>query len=165
MQEQAIFGVSVLLSFVVWGIIGVRDVWPQLRKRARADALRPLLLLHSFRFIGLAFLVPGVVSPDLPEAFARPAAVGDFASAILALVALVTLRTGLGTSVAWVFSIVGTADLLHALYQGNRTGVGLVPGLQRAAYFITTVVMPLLLVTHTLVFRILLQGSERSRDS
>ena len=68
---RAVFGVSVVLSLVVWGIIGARDIWPALRRRSRADALRPLLLLHAFRFVGLAFLVPGVVSPELPDGFAR----------------------------------------------------------------------------------------------
>lgn len=56
----------------------------------------------------------------------------------------------------WVFNVVGTVDLLFALYQGDRAGVGLAPGLQGAAYFITTVLVPLLLTTHVLVFRILL---------
>ena len=56
----------------------------------------------------------------------------------------------------WAFNIIGTVDLLNAFYQGNRLGVGMAPGLQGAAYFIPTVLVPLLLVTHALVFRILL---------
>jgi hypothetical protein len=71
MQSQMVFNISVLLGFVVWGIIGAQDIWPALGRRPRAQALRPLLLLHAFRFVGLAFLVPGVVSPDLPDGFAR----------------------------------------------------------------------------------------------
>jgi hypothetical protein len=156
MRPQAIFGLSVLLSFVVWGIIGARFIWPALRDRSRADALQPILLLHSFRFVGLAFLVPGVVSADLPDAFARPAAYGDLLTAILALSALSTVRNRLGTILVWVFNIVGTTDLLYAFYQGNRTAVGFAPGLQGAAYFIPTVLVPLLFVTHAIVFRILL---------
>ena len=74
MEPRVAFGISVFLSFVVWGSIGVRHLWPALRMRPRAEALRPLLLLHAFRFVGLAFLVPGVVSPDLPPAYAQPAA-------------------------------------------------------------------------------------------
>jgi len=164
MRPQVIFGVSVLLSFVVWGTIGARYAWPALRDRPRADALRPILLLHSFRFVGLAFLVPGVVSPDLPDAFARPAAYGDLLTAILALSALVTVRNRLGTILVWLFNVIGTTDLLYAFYQGNRTGVGLAPGLQGAAYFISTLLVPLLLVTHALVFRILLvRGPAQSR--
>jgi len=157
MEPRAVFGVSVVLSLVVWGIIGARDIWPALRRRPRAEALRPLLLLHAFRFVGLAFLVPGVVSPELPDGFARPAAYGDLATSILALLAIAALGSRLGTILVWVFNIVGTVDLLDAFYQGNRWGVGMAPGLQGAAYFIPTVLVPLLLVTHVLIFRILLR--------
>jgi hypothetical protein len=163
MQPPAVFGISVFLSLVVWGIIGARDIWPVLRRRPRAEALRPLLLLHAFRFVGLAFLVPGVVSPDLPDGFARPAAYGDLTTSILALLAIVALRTRLGTILVWVFNIVGTVDLLNAFYQGNQRSVGITPGLQGAAYFIPTVLVPLLLVTHVLVFAILLR-TDRTGD-
>ena len=79
--------ISVLLGLVVWGIIGARDIWPALRRRPRAEALQPLFLLHAFRFVGLAFLVPGVVAPDLATGFAHRAAYGDLATSIPALLA------------------------------------------------------------------------------
>ncbi len=167
MPPRALFGISVVLSFVAWGIVVGRYLWPGLRSQPRASALRPLLLLHAFRFVGLAFLVPGVVSPDLPAAFARPAAYGDLATAILALLALAALRTRLGIILVWACNVLGSADLLNAFYQGNR--IGLVPGQQGAAYFIPTLLVPLLLITHGLVFRLLLKrdgvgdGKERSR--
>ena len=156
MQPQVVFGISVLLGFVVWGMISARYIWPALRGRPRTEALRPVLLLHAFRFVGLAFLVPGVVSPDLPAAFAQPAAYGDLATSMLALLAIANLGSRLGTIIVWIFNIVGTVDLLNAFYQADRLGVGIAPGLQGAAYFIPTVLVPLLLVTHVLVFRILL---------
>ena len=156
MSPRAIFGTSVFLGLVVWGMIVVWYVWPALRDRPRTEALRPLLLLHAFRFVGLAFLVPGVVSPDLPAAFADPAAYGDLATSMLALLAIAMLGSRAGTVIVWVFNSVGTVDLLNAFYQGDRLGVGMTPGLQGAAYFIPTVLVPLLLVTHALVFRILL---------
>jgi len=157
MSPQTVFGISVAFSVIVWATIARLYLWPALRAQSRSNALRPLLLLHSFRFVGLAFLVPGVVSPDLPAGFAAPAAYGDLVTAILALLAVATLPSGLGTMLAWAFNIVGTVDLLHAFYQGNRVGIGLAPGLQGAAYFIPTVLVPLLLVTHVLVFLILLR--------
>jgi hypothetical protein len=157
MPPQALFGISIALGFLTWGIVAARYLWPALRERALADALRPLLLLHGFRYIGLAFLVPGVVSPDLPEAFARPAAYGDLGAAVLALLALAGLQSRFGIGLVWVFNLWGSADLLHAYYQG-RFGVGVVPGHLGAAYFIPTVVVPLLLVTHVLVFRLLLRA-------
>ena len=164
MQPQAIFGLSVLLGFVVWGMIGARYIWPALRGRSRAEALRAVLLLHAFRYVGLAFLVPGVVSPDLPDAFARPAAYGDLGTSVLALLAIATLKTRLGAIVVWVFNIVGTVDLLNAFYQADRLGVGETPGLQGAAYFIPTVLVPLLLVTHALVFRVLIGTASVSQQ-
>jgi hypothetical protein len=156
-SSQLAFGISVVLSLVVWGIVAARYIWPALRRQSRADALRPLLLLHAFRFVGLAFLVPGVVSPELPATFARPAAYGDLATAVLALAALACLQWRLGIALVWLFNTVGTLDLLHAFYEGNRTGIGRMPGLQGAAYFIPTVLVPLLLVTHSLVFLLLLR--------
>ena len=90
MPLRAMFGISVILSFISWGIIAKRYIWPALRRVPRTEALRPLLLLHTFRFVGLAFLIPGVVSPDLPIAFARPAAYGDLTTSIFALLAVAT---------------------------------------------------------------------------
>src|SRR6202158_870626 len=92
MPPQLCFFVSIAFSFIAWGIVAARYIWPELRLRQRAEALRPLLILHSFRFMGLAFLVPGVVSPDLPPAFAHSAAYGDIVAATLALLSLVLLR-------------------------------------------------------------------------
>jgi hypothetical protein len=103
----------------------------------------------------LSFLVPGVVSADLPMAFARDAAYGDLVAAILALLALTALQTKLGIALVWIFNIWGTLDLLNAFYVANATG--LLAGQLGAAYFIPTAIVPLLLITHALVFRILLR--------
>jgi hypothetical protein len=155
MLPQLWFFVSIAFSLIAWGIVTARYIWPELRLRQRAEALRPLLSLHSFRFIGLAFLVPGVVSPDLPSGFARSAAYGDIVAATLALLSLLLLSRAAGVVTVWIFNLWGTADLLNAFYQANHAG--LVAGQLGATYFIPTVVVPLLLITHGLVFRILLQ--------
>ena len=73
------------------------------------------------------------------------------------MLALAGLPSRLGIALVWVFNLWGSADLLYAFYQG-RIGVGIEPGQLGAAYFIPTVVVPLLLITHGLVFRLLLQG-------
>jgi hypothetical protein len=155
MLSQLCFFVNIAFSFIAWGIVAARSIWPELRLLQPAEALGPLLILHSFRFIGLAFLVPGVVSPDLPSAFAHSAAYGDIIAATLALVALLSLPGGAGVVLAWVFNVWGAADLLNAFYQANHAG--LLPGQLGATYFIPTVLVPLLLITHGLAFRILLQ--------
>ena len=65
MSPLALFGTSIALSFLAWGIVVARYLWPKLRRQSRADALRPLILLHCFRFVGLSFLVPDVLFPWL----------------------------------------------------------------------------------------------------
>jgi hypothetical protein len=154
MPTQVYFFTSIACSLIVWSIIIARSVWPQLRVRETGEALRPLLLLHSFRFMGLAFLVPGVVSPALPSAFAQVAAYGDLVAALLAFVAFLLLPQQAGIVVAWIFNILGTADLLNAFYQAFHSG--LVPPQLGAAYFLPTFMVPLFLVTHVVMFRILL---------
>jgi hypothetical protein len=154
MPTQALFGVSVAFGFLVWGIVAAYALWPALRSRSRIDALRPLLILHGFRFIGLSFLIPGVVSSDLPAAFAFDAAYGDIVAAMLALLSLAALRTRLGIPLVWIFNIWGSVDLINAFIQGNASG--LLPGQLGAAYFIPTAIVPLLMITHGLIFRLLL---------
>ena len=160
MQTQLAFFVSIAFSLIAWGILTARYIWPELCLRPRAEALRPLLILHSFRFIGLAFLVPGVVSPDMPSAFARSAAYGDIIAAMLALLALISLPSASGFVIAWIFSLWGTADLFNAFYQANHAE--LMAGQLGATYFIPTFIVPLLLITHGLGFRILLQHQKVS---
>jgi hypothetical protein len=160
MLPQLCFFVSIAFGFIAWGIVAKRYIWPNLRHRPQAEALRPLLILHSFRFIGLAFLVPGVVSADLPSAFAHSAAYGDIVAATLALLALASLPRAAGVVIAWIFNLWGAADLLNAFYQANDAG--LVPGQLGVTYFIPTLVVPLLLITHGLAFRILLHHQSES---
>jgi hypothetical protein len=160
MLPQLCFFVSIAFGFIAWGIVAKRYIWPNLRHRQLVEALRPLLILHSFRFVGLAFLVPGVVSADLPSAFAHSAAYGDIVAATLALLALASLPRAAGVVIAWIFNLWGAADLLNAFYQANDAG--LVPGQLGVTYFIPTLVVPLLLITHGLAFRILLQHQSES---
>jgi hypothetical protein len=160
MLPQVCFFVSIAFGFIAWGIVTARYIWPELRRRPKAEALRPLLILHSFRYIGLAFLVPGVVSSDLPSAFANSAAWGDLIAAALALLSLLSLRRRAGVVMVWIFNLWGTVDLLNAFYRANHAR--LLAGQLGAAYFIPTFIVPLLLITHGLIFRILLQHPNES---
>jgi len=164
MLPQTSFFISVAFSFIAWGIIAAQ-IWPVLRRQPRADALRPLLMLHSFRFIGLAFLVPGVVSLDLPAAFAVQAAYGDLIAMMLALLSLLLLSSRPGIILVWIFNLWGTADLLNAFFQASRAG--LEAGQLGGAYFIPTVIVPLALITHGMMFALLLQhqGEAAIEDS
>lgn len=158
MPIALIWGISVAFGTLAWGVLAGQYIWPTISKRERADAIRPILVLHSFRCIGLAVLIPGVVSPELSTTvFARGPAYGDLAAAILALIALAALRTRLSGLLVWIFNVFGTADLLNAFYQGNRLSLADTPGLLGAGYFIPILAVPLLLVTHILVFRLLMR--------
>ncbi|HEY4359064.1 MAG TPA: hypothetical protein VGN16_25180 [Acidobacteriaceae bacterium] len=160
MSPQLCFFVSIAFSVVAWWIVAAQYIWPKLRGQTQAEALRPLLILHSFRFIGLAFLVPGVVSSALPAAFARAAAYGDIIAAALALLSLLLLPRGVGIAAAWVFNLWGTIDLLDAFYQAPHAG--LQPGQLQTLFFIPTLLVPMLLITHVLVFRVLLRAENKA---
>jgi len=154
MPSPVLFGISVAFGLAAWGAVAWHYIWPALRERSSPGNLKPILLLHGFRFLGLAFVVPGVVSAELPATFARPLAFGDLISAVLALLAAATLGSRSGTVLTWVFNTVGTADLLWAFYLGSRVSLPDSQGLLGAGYFILTAYVPLLLITHGLAFRI-----------
>lgn len=158
MEIQALFGLSILMSFVAFGLVTGLYIWPRLRVMPRDQALLPLVVPHTFRFIGLSFLVPGVVSPALPPAFAVPAAYGDLGATILAIAASLALfrRARPAIVLVWLFNVWGASDLLFAYYQGLFT-VQLDARLLGAAYYIPTVVVPAALITHGLIFRLLLR--------
>jgi hypothetical protein len=163
MPVQALFGLNVAFSFLAWGTVAARYIWPMLRDRSRVEALEPLLVLNAFRFLGLSFLIPGVASPGLPATFAVDAAYGDLIAAVLALLSLVALRSKFGIPLVWIFNIWGTADMLNAFYRASSSG--LTPGQFGAAYFIPTAIVPLLLITHCLIFWLLLRSPSRASVS
>jgi hypothetical protein len=75
-----------------------------------------LVMPHLFlRFIGLSFVVPGVVAPALPGAFAVPAAFGDFGAGMQAVFAPLALARQRSWAIpaAWLFNIWGAADSRH----------------------------------------------------
>jgi len=147
-----IFGLQFALSLVVGALLARWHVWPRLAALPTRRALPPLLFVHATRYIGLVFLVPTVVPPGVPAAFAVPAAYGDLLAAVLALLALLALRGEWPGAIAlcWLFNLVGTADLLYAVAQGVRLDVQL-----GAAYFIPILVVPVLFVIHAMIFALL----------
>ncbi len=156
MDLNPIFPLSIILSLVSFSLIGKWYVMPRLVSVPRPAALTPLLLLHSFRHIGMAFLLPGVTAIALDSRFATPAAYGDLLAALLAFLAILALRQqwAVGIPLIWIFNVVGTVDLLNALWQGFRHISG---GQFGAMYFIPVVIVPALLVTHYMIFRLLLR--------
>ncbi len=158
MNSGAIFGIGILMSFVSAVVVAKLYVWPWLRARERKQALVTLVTPHLFlRFIGLSFLVPGVVSPALPKAFAVPAAFGDFGAGVLAIITAIAFGKRLSWAIpaAWLFNVWGAADLLYAVYEAPHGGVR--PEMLGAAFYLPTAIVPLLLVSHFLIFGLLLR--------
>lgn len=149
-----IFGIQVLMSFVVYILLARWYVAPRLAALPLHAALMPLVFPHAFRHVGLVFLQPQVVGPDLQREFAAPAAWGDLLAALLAVLALLALRGRWAGAVAlvWLFNVVGTLDLVYAVFKGVSLGVVL-----RAAYYIPTFAVPALFVTHAMIFAMLLR--------
>jgi hypothetical protein len=153
MAPFEIFGLQLVLSVVVYALIAKWYVAPWLAEKPIEQALMPLIFPHALRHIGLLFLVPGVVVTPAPGSFAPTAAYGDLLSGILALLALVLLqgRLRLALPAVWVFNIVGAVDLLNALRHADA-----IPTLG-ATWYIPTFFVPLLLVTHFMIFARLLR--------
>ena len=147
-----IFGLQFFLSLVVFALLATWYLNPWLKKQASADALFWLTLPHAFRYIGLVFLVPGVVAPSMPSSFSLLAAYGDLAAGLLAILALVALRQRWTAMIplVWLFNIVGVFDLANAL-----SHIEAVPHFQ-SAWYIPTFLVPVLLVTHFMMFARLL---------
>ena len=111
-----------------------------------------------FGSLASPFWFQALVSPSLPQAFAVPAAYGDLVAAILAIVSTIALarRARFAILLVWLFDVWGTADLLFAFYQG-QFGAQLDPRMLGAAFFIPTVIVPPLLITHGLIFWLLVR--------
>ena len=111
------------------------------------EAHRAIATLHSFRFFGLVFIIPGVVG-HLPSSFAAFAAYGDFATGLLALLALATVRVRpLFWSFVVAFNLVGVADIVLDYFHAIRAGLPAIAGQMGAAYFIPILYVPLLMIT------------------
>jgi len=152
-----IFGLQFAGSILVYTLIARWYIAPRLVKMSLAAALQPLLLHHVTRTLGMTLLVSSVVGPGIPQAFVIQAAYGDLIAVALALLAVAALRTGSAFALAfvWIFNIEGFADLLNALANGIRLNVANAP--LGAAWYIPTYVVPALLVTHIMMFSMLLK--------
>ena len=158
MSPATIFRLHLVLGYVPWLLCFGAYVWPRLRAMDRIEAQRAIATLHSFRFFGLVFIVPGVVGPNLPEDFATFAAYGDFATGVLAILALLTVRTRpLFSLFVVAFNLVGAADILIDYYHGNQVDLPALAGQLGATYAIPIIYVPLLMITHAVAFYLLLR--------
>ena len=156
MSPATIFNLHLVLGYVPWLLGFGAYVWPRLKAMDRIEAQRAIATLHSFRFFGLVFILPGVVGPNLPAGFADFAAYGDFATGLLAILALLAVRT---RPLFWLlvvaFNLAGAADILIDYYHGNQVGLPALAGELGATYAIPIIYVPVLMITHFVAFYLL----------
>lgn len=152
MPVSFILPISMVIGIAAWTLLFAWYVTPVLRNKSFKDAMRPLLVLHAFRYIGLMFLIPGVTAEPLDARFASPAAYGDLIAALLALAALDILHVNrkAGIAAVWIFNIWGLADLMNAIARGFLFTPD---GALGAAFWIPALIVPLLIVTHVYIFK------------
>ncbi|MGH7126187.1 MAG: hypothetical protein ACREFI_17560 [Stellaceae bacterium] len=162
MSPATVFQLHLGLGYVPWLLCFGAYFWPRLKAMDPVDAQRAIATLHSFRFFGLVFLVPGVIGPNLPAGFAEFAAYGDFATGLLAMLALLAIRI---RPLFWLltvaFNVVGAVDILVDYYHGNQLGLAALAGELGSTYAIPIIYVPLLMITHVAAFYLLLRPQAR----
>ncbi len=158
MSPQTIFQIQLVLGYVACLLCFGVYVLPKLKLMDPVAAQRAIATFHSFRFFGLVFIVPGVVGPHLPPSFAVFAAYGDFATGLLALLALLTVRM---RPLFWLFvvafNVVGATDILVDYYHAVQAGLPAVAGELGSTYAIPIIYVPALMITHAVAFYFLVR--------
>ena len=163
MSPETIFRVHLILGYVAWLLVFTAYIGPKLRSMDSFAAQRAIATLHSFRFFGLVFILPGVVGPNLPKEFASFAAYWDLATGVLAILALLTARI---RPLFWLFvvafNLVGVIDLFLDYYHAVTGNIPAIAGQFGAAYVIPIIYVPLLMITHVVAFYLLLSREPRA---
>lgn len=163
MSPAIIFWMHLVLGYAAWLLCFGTYIWPRLRAMNPVEAQRAIATLHSFRFFGLVFLIPGVVGANLPAGFATFAAYGDLATGLLAIAALLTVRI---RPLFWpfvvAFNLIGAADIIVDYYHGNQFGLAALAGQLGATYAIPIIYVPLLMITHVAAFYLLARPQARA---
>ena len=163
MSPDIIFNAHLVLGYLACFLCFNVYVWPRLKSMEAFEAQRVIATIHSFRFFGLVFILPGVVGPNLPVSFATFAAYGDLATGVLALLALLTTRIRpLFRTLAVAFNVVGMADLVLDYYLAVRSGLPAIAGQLGATYVIPIIYVPALMITHIAAFYLLLRSEPRA---
>jgi hypothetical protein len=158
MSPETIFNLHLILGYVAWLLCFGTYVMPRLKSMDMVAAQRAIATLHSFRFFGLVFIVPGLVGPNLPASFARFAAYWDLATGVLAILALLTVRI---RPLFWffvvAFNLVGVIDLTLDYYHAVQVGLPALAGQLGVTYAIPIIYVPVLMITHVVAFYLLLR--------
>jgi hypothetical protein len=162
MSPENLFRIHLVSGYVAWLLCFFVYLLPRLRAAGHFEAQRLIATLHSFRFFGLVFLLPGVVGPNLPAGFARFSAYGDLLTGVLAMLALLTARVRpLFWSLVVAFNLAGITDILVDYYNAVRLGLPAMPGQLGATYVIPVIYVPLLMITHIAALYWLMRPPDR----
>lgn len=158
MSTEFVFQSQLVLGYVAWLLCFGAYLWPKLKAMPPLEAHRAVATLHSFRFFGLVFILPGIAGAGLPASFASFAAYGDFATGVLAMLALLTTRwRGLFWLFVVAFNLVGTGDLLVDYFHAVRGNLPAHAEQLGSLYAIPIIYVPLLMMTHIAAFYLLLR--------
>ena len=158
MTSETLFRIQLVFGYIAWLLCFGTYFWPRLKVMDRADAHRVIATLHSFRFFGLVFILPGIVGPNLPASFATFAAYGDFVTGVLAILAFATARIRpLFWSFVVAFNLTGATDIIVDYYHAIQTGLDGMPGQFGATYAIPIIYVPLLMITHVVAFYLIMR--------
>jgi len=160
MSADTIFNIHLVLGYVACLLCFSVYFWPRPKSMDSFEAQRVIATIHSFRFFGLVFILPGVVGPNLPASFATFAAYGDFATGVLALLAI-RIRP-LFWTLAVAFNVVGIADLVLDYYHAVRVGLPAMAGELGSTYVIPIIYVPALMITHITAFYLLLRSQPKA---
>jgi hypothetical protein len=159
--ELLLFQLSVASGLIAWAWVSKSYIWPIVNSKSLIEGARPLLLLNLFRYVGLMFMIPGVVSSQLPEEFASSAGWGDLIAAGLAALTLLLSNTPLFKASLWIFNLFGLIDLLHGFYVA-RIVLGINPADFGSAFILPTIYVPLLICSHIMIFLLLFQRAPKT---
>ena len=163
MSPEIIFNLHLILGYVAWLLCFSVYVMPRLKSMDLIAAQRAIATLHSFRFFGLVFILPGFVGPNLPVSFATFAAYWDLATGVLAILALLTVKI---RPLFWLFvvafNLVGTIDLILDYYHATQVGLPALAGQLGATYAIPILYVPVLMITHVVAFYLLLRPQPKA---
>src|SRR5215469_16173590 len=166
MSPATIFRIHLVLGYVPWLLFLGAYLWPWLKSMSQVDAQRAIATLHSFRFFGLAFVLPGFVGPNLPSGFASFAAYADFATSVLAILALLAVRVrALFWSLVVAYNLVGAADILIDYYHGGEFDLPTHAGQLGAGYAIPIIYVPLLMITHVAALYLLVRRQPKAASA
>ena len=164
MSGLHVLAIQFTFSLVAFALLARWYVGPRLPTSSREAAVVPLLWIHVFRYAPLALYATGQIDPRVPPDVAAAIGYGDLVSAVLALLAVCAaqLRAPFAIPLAWLFTVVGSGDLVYATYKAvaaqlYRFYIGW-------NWYILNLYVPMLIVSQVMMIQRLLGRSADAKE-